>query len=234
MSEIDKTPLQAILTGKIAPLGDRNVPSGINKRVVQGPVWLSTTGFVGDHQGDTKVHGGPDKAVHHYPRDHYASWCQEIGNHPLLASAGAFGENLSTYGLTEETVALGDVFRLGNAVVEVSQGRQPCWKLNSRFGVNTMAYQVQKTGRTGWYYRVLEEGEVSSGDILERIERPLQDWPLKRLWQILYVKTLDRDELEQMAALEKLPDGWRRYAQRRLASGKVEDWDRRLKGDKPV
>lgn len=230
MDETEKTPLEAILTGKIAPLGERNVPSGIDKRVVEGPVWLSTNGFIGDHQGDRKVHGGPDKAVHHYPRDHYAAWRDEIGEHPLLASPGAFGENLSTYGLNEETVALSDVFRLGEAVVEVSQGRQPCWKLNSRFAVDTMAYQVQKTGRTGWYYRVLQEGRVSPGDLLQRIERPLREWPLRRLWQILYVKTLDRGELEEMAALEKLPEGWRRYAQRRLASGRVEDWDRRLNG----
>ena len=129
-------------------------------------------------------------------------------------------------------MALGDVFRLGNAILEVSQGRQPCWKLNSRFGVRDMALRVQKSGRTGWYYRVLQEGQVAPGDALERIERPLPEWPLKRLWQTLYVKTLDRSELEEMAALEKLPDGWRRYAQRRLESGKVESWNRRLQGDK--
>ena len=232
MTKIDKFPLEAILTGNIAPLGERNVPSGIKKSAVKGPLWLGASGFTGDHQADTRVHGGPEKAVHHYPRDHYAAWKREIGDHPLLASPGAFGENLSTFGLNEETVALGDVFRLGEAVVEVSQGRQPCWKLNSRFGVGTMAYQVQKTGRTGWYYRVLQEGMVSSEDQLERIERPLPAWPLKRLWQILYVKTLDRGELAEMAALSKLPDGWRRYAQRRLASGRVEDWSRRLEGEK--
>ncbi|WP_295812276.1 MOSC domain-containing protein [uncultured Nitratireductor sp.] len=230
VTQSEKTPLQAILIGEVAPLGDRNASSGIAKHPVRDPLWLGENGFVGDNQADTKNHGGPEKAVHHYPRDHYAAWYEEMGAHPLLAVPGAFGENLSTYGLDEETVALGDVFRLGKAVVEVSQGRQPCWKLNSRFGVSTMAYRVQTTGRTGWYYRVVQEGRVSPDDHLERLERPMPEWPLKRLWQILYVKTLDRGELEEMAALEKLPEGWRRYAQRRLASGKVEDWNRRLKG----
>ena len=232
MPHATNTPLKALLIGEIAPLGEKQAPSGIDKKPVERALFLSHTGFTGDNQADTKHHGGPDKAVHHYPRDHYDAWREEIGDNTLLDSPGAFGENLSTLGLNEETVALGDVFRLGNAILEVSQGRQPCWKLNSRFGVRDMALRVQKSGRTGWYYRVLQEGQVAPGDALERIERPLPEWPLKRLWQTLYVKTLDRSELEEMAALEKLPDGWRRYAQRRLESGKVESWNRRLQGDK--
>lgn len=145
---------------------------------------------------------------------------------------GAFGENLSTAGLDEATVAIGDVFRLGGALIEVSQGRQPCWKLNIRFGVADMARRVQQTGRTGWYYRVLEEGTVAAGDTLTLIERRAPDWPLARLWRILYVDVLNRDELRAMAAQPRLPVGWRAYAEKRLAAGQVEDWRPRLDGDR--
>ena len=106
-------------------------------------------------------HGGPEKAVHHYPFDHYEAWRTELGDIGLLRQPGAFGENLSAVGLTEADVAVGDVFRLGSAIVEVSQGRQPCWKLNERFGQPTVAKSVQASGRTGWYYRVIETGLVA-------------------------------------------------------------------------
>ncbi|MFD1331704.1 MOSC domain-containing protein [Methylopila musalis] len=222
--------LDALLVGALAPLGPRAAPSGIAKSPVNRPLALGPLGFEGDAQGDLRVHGGPDKAVHHYPFEHYAAWSDDIGPHPLLSAPGAFGENLSTRGLTEETVALGDLFRLGTALVEVSQGRQPCWKLNARFGRPRLAAEVQASGRTGWYYRVREPGVVAPGDALTLLERPTPDWPLRRLWRILYVETLDRDELAAMAALPGLPDGWRRHAERRLASGRVEDWAPRLEG----
>lgn len=220
-----------VLVGTLAPLGEKKVPSGIAKKPVSERLLLSSTGFEGDAQGDLKRHGGVDKAVHHYPFDHYEKWVSDIGAAPLLEQVGAFGENISTVGLHETNVALGDVFRLGGARVEVSQGRQPCWKLNSRFGIADMSMRVQKTGRTGWYYRVLETGYVMPGDTLTLIDRTSPDWTIHRLWRTLYVDTMNRGELAQMAALERLPDGWRRYAERRLESGKVEDWSSRLTGE---
>lgn len=226
------TPIDALLTGAIAPLGPRAAPSGIAKRPVAGPLVLGYTGFAGDVQGDLRVHGGPEKAVHHYPRDHYAAWMAELGAHPLLDQAGAFGENISTSGLTEADVAIGDVFALGSARVQVSQGRQPCWKLNARFGVKDLALRVQKTGRTGWYYRVLEAGTVAPGDAMVCIERPTPDWTLERTWRVLYVDMLDPDELSAMAVLPNLAAGWQAYAAKRLASRKVEDWDKRLNGSR--
>ena len=219
--------LDHLLTGPVAPLGPTS--SGIDKHPVDGPVMLGPTGFAGDAQGDLKRHGGPDKAVHHYPFDHYAAWRAELGDLPLLR-AGGFGENLSTRGLTEADVAIGDRFRLGGAVIEVSQGRQPCWKLNLRFGVPDMARRVQDSGRTGWYYRVLQPGTVRAGDVLEPTERLCPEWTIARLWRVLYVDVMARDELTQMAGLTLLPEGWRKYARNRLASGRVEDWRSRLQG----
>lgn len=221
-------PLQALLTGALGQVG--GAPSGIDKRPADRPLRLGFAGLEGDVQGDTRRHGGPDKALHHYPLDHYAAWRAEIGPRPVLAGPGAFGENLSTLGLTEAEAAVGDVFRLGSALVEISQGRQPCWKLNHRFETPDMSRRVQQSGRTGWYYRVLEAGAVAPGEGLVLVDRRAPDWTLRRLWRVLYVDVLNRAELAAMAELPPLPEGWRAHARRRLETRAVEDWTARLDG----
>ncbi|BBU55932.1 molybdenum cofactor sulfurase [Mameliella alba] len=219
-----------LLTGLAAPLPGSAALSGIDKTPVTHPLTLGPEGFQGDEQADRRVHGGIEKAVHHYPLDHYSDWRAELGDLPALTAPGGFGENISTRGPTEMTVAVGDVFRLGTALIQVSQGRQPCWKLNHRFGVPDMARRVQQTGRTGWYYRVLEPGTVAPGDRLELIDRLAPDWTLRRLWHALYVDRMNLVELEGIAALDVLAEGWRKYAVRRLESRRVEDWSARLDG----
>ncbi|WP_376709251.1 MOSC domain-containing protein [Pseudochrobactrum lubricantis] len=222
--------INTVLTGSVAPLGPREAPSAIAKTPSQGKNWLGTEGFTKDAQGDRKHHGGPEKAVHHYAYEHYAVWRQEIGERDVLQQAGAFGENISTTGLTEETIAIGDIFQAGDAIIQVSQGRQPCWKLNFRFDTGDMSLRVQRSGRTGWYYRVLQEGFVEAGDTLRLIERPSPDWTIRKAWHILYVDTLNFAELAVMADLEHLAQNWRDYAVKRLATRKTEDWSRRLQG----
>ncbi|WP_416799230.1 MOSC domain-containing protein [Ciceribacter azotifigens] len=219
-----------LLTGRASPLPHSDALSGINKTPVDQALALGRQGLEGDEQADRRVHGGVEKAVHHYPFDHYAVWRSELGPLPPLLTPGGFGENISTTGLTETTVAVGDVFRLGTAILQVSQGRQPCWKLNRRFDVPDMAWRVQQTGRTGWYYRVLQPGAVGSGDRLELIERVAPDWSLRRIWHALYVDRLNRRELAGIASLDVLAEGWRKYAVQRLESGRVEDWSKRLDG----
>ncbi|WP_330084917.1 MOSC domain-containing protein [Methylocystis iwaonis] len=219
-----------VLVGAIAPLGDAGRTSAIVKAPAPGPWRIGQTGLEGDAQADLKHHGGPEKALHHYAFDHYATWRAEIGDAAPLAAPGAFGENLSTSGWTEETVRLGDVIRFGSALLQVSQGRQPCFKLNLRFGLRDMAARVQRSGRTGWYYRVLQEGVAQEGDALALIERPCPDWPLARLSRLLYRDTRDREGLAAMAALPQLAEGWRALAQRRLDTGKTENWSARLYG----
>ncbi len=239
-----------LLTGKAAPLPGSEQMSGIDKRPVDRALALGPEGFEGDEQADRRVHGGPEKAVHHYAFEHYTAWRRDLAqplpgvSHPrtpvgylhkkelraLLEKPGAFGENISTEGMTEDGVAVGDIFRLGSALVQVSQGRQPCWKLSRRFGVADMARRVQDSGRTGWYYRVLEPGLVAPGDHIALVDRMAPDWTLRRLWRALYVERLNRAELEGIAALDLLAEGWRRYAVRRLESGRVEDWSPRLEG----
>ena len=219
--------VRAVLVGKVAPLGQRGVPSGIAKRPQDGTVWLSRNGLEGDEQADRKHHGGAEKAIHHYPFDHYARWREELSGVSIPAF-GAFGENISTLGMTETEVCIGDVFRIGPALVQVSQGRQPCWKLNERSGLPDMARRVQETGKTGWYYRVLEEGEVGAGDPIRLVDRRAPEWTLAQIADVLYRDVLNLDRLSELARLPELSSSWRMLALRRIERCSVEDWSRRL------
>ncbi|MBC8050378.1 MAG: MOSC domain-containing protein [Chitinophagales bacterium] len=224
--------LDAILVGKAQAFGRPGVKSGMAKTPVSSAVMVTSTGIVGDEQGDLVNHGGLEKAVHHYPRDHYSCWATELEGPPaILGAVGAFGENLSTTALTENAVCIGDIWRAGAATLQVSQARQPCWKLNVRFGVKDMAKRVQHSARTGWYYRILEEGVISPGDGLELLNRGYPNWPLSRLQHTLYIDKLNRDALAEMADLPVLAEGWRTLARRRLEKNRVEDWSKRLEGE---
>jgi MOSC domain-containing protein YiiM len=228
----------ATLVGRAVPYTRPGSCSAIAKEAVTGPVRVGREGMDGDEQGDRRVHGGPDKALHLYALEHYADWRRDFAGadaHPpaaalaLLGTPGAFGENLGTRGLTESQVCLGDRLRVGSALLEVSQARQPCWKLNDRFGVPDMARRVQQTMRSGWYCRVIEDGTLRAGDAIVLLERPWPAWPLTRLMELLYRRTLDRALLREAQALPLVPS-WQRLVARRLAEGTVEDWNGRLDG----
>lgn len=197
------TEILAVLLGKAHPFrGDER--SAIAKRPVADSVAVGAMGLVGDEQADRTVHGGIDKAIHHYPADHYAWWRGHLGDHALLEAPGAFGENISTTGLDESNVCLGDRFRLGTALVEVSQARQPCWKLDHRFDAKGVMATVVKARRTGWYYRVLEPGTVRAGDDLELVERPWPEWPLASLFGLL-IGGEAKDHPADLRALRDVP-----------------------------
>ena len=221
--------VRTVLVGPAVPYTRPGSLSGIDKQPVTGAATVAALGLVGDQQGDLRVHGGPDKAVHAYAWAHYAAWRAELPPNALLAQPGAFGENLSIDGADEASVCLGDQWQVGGVLLEVSQGRQPCWKLNDRFGVADMARRVQDSGRSGWYYRVLETGTVQAGDTLVLVDRPHPHWPLPRLSELLYRRTLDRDELHGALALPLVPS-WRKLFERRLQQGDTESWDSRLGG----
>ena len=199
-----KADILAVLLGKVRPFRGDDEPSAIGKLPVADVVAVGAMGLAGDEQADRTVHGGIDKAIHHYPADHYDWWRQYLGDAPLLDAPGACGENISTAGLHEENIFLGDRFRLGSALVEVTQARQPCWKLDHRFQAKGVMAQVVKTRRTGWYYRVLEPGEVRAGDLLELVDRPYPDWPLASLFGLL-IGGEAKSRLADLRALRDVP-----------------------------
>jgi len=225
MSRFD---VRELRVGRTAPLGDSGALSAIDKQKVAGPLAVNHFGFAGDEQADRKHHGGPQKAVHAYAVAHLPLWRKELPDQAGRFRPGAFGENLVVDGVTEQDICLGDRWRLGTALLEVSQGRQPCWKLNLRFGVSDMAYRVQTGGRTGWYFRVIEPGVVSASDPGILLARPHGDWSLARVSHLLYHDRLNRTALTDLAAIPGLPESWRRLIEGRLSSGRIEDWSRRI------
>ncbi|WP_297972580.1 MOSC domain-containing protein [uncultured Amaricoccus sp.] len=214
--------------GTALPFGPRGQPSAIDKQPLAGPAMAGTTGIEGDAQGDPRHHGGPDKAIHAYAAAHYPLWRREFPEVADRFRPGGFGENLVVAGVTEAEVCLGDRFRLGGALLELSQGRQPCWKLNLRFGRPDMARLVQETGRSGWYFRVLEPGPVAAGQEARLAARPNPGWSLARVSRLLYHDRMNRADLLAFAALPGLTPSWRRLADARLASGRTEDWSSRV------
>ena len=147
----------------------RPLTIGIFKEPIAGRVRLGRLGFDGDKQADLTVHGGPEKAVYAYPSEHYDYWGRELGPPPL--PWGMFGENLTTQGLREDEVRLGDEFRVGSATLAVTRPRFPCYKLGIKFGTMNMVKRFQASGRSGFYLSVLEEGEIVAGDKIQLIYR---------------------------------------------------------------
>lgn len=223
-----KLKVEELRIGTAVPFGPRGEPSAIDKQPVTRALQVTKTGLIGDVQADTRHHGGLEKAIHAYPRDHYPKWMHELPDLADRFSPGAFGENLVLSGVTEADICIGDVFRLGTAEVEVSQGRQPCWKLNTRFGLRDMARRVQDSGRSGWYFRIRVEGTVAAGDELTLTERPNPDWSLARISHALYKDTLNLTLLAELANLSALSTSWRKLAEHRLARKTVEGWSKRL------
>ncbi|WP_137726417.1 MOSC domain-containing protein [Prescottella subtropica] len=219
--------VEQLLTGRVRALPGEDATSGIYKTPVDGVLWLSETGFTGDEQADLRHHGGPEKAVHHYPADHLPFWRGELPG--AVLGPGAFGENVSTTGVTEADVCVGDTFTVGTAIVQVSQGRQPCWKLDRRFETRGVSRRMQSVRNTGWYYRVLQPGHVQCGDRLELIDRPEPDWSIARILRLLFDRrAAAADEWAAVSRVDTLSPNWRETFASRVAKGAVEDWSSRL------
>ncbi|MFH4453338.1 MOSC domain-containing protein [Vibrio sp. 11-4(1)] len=220
--------VKAVLAGKTVPYA-HGAQSAINKQVLPERQHATELGFISDEQGDPRFHGGIQKALHIYPSEHYPIWQQQLGERTIFQSAGGFGENISSEGVTESTICLKDKIRIGSTLLEVSQGRMPCWKLNVRFDQHDMARRLQDTLRTGWYFRVLEEGDIGAGDKIILCERPYPEWPLARIMGAVFTGCLDREELTKLSELP-LVESWGKLVERRLETGEVEDWEMRLVG----
>lgn len=226
----DGLTLSAIFLGKAAVHWDGRPASAIVKEPFDGKQWVTKTGICGDEQADLSVHGGPEKALHHYAADHYQFWKEEIPGGADKFAPGGFGENLSTTGLTEELLCIGDIIRIGGAVVQVSQGRQPCWKLSAHVGREDMAARFQKSGRTGWYYRVLQEGFIQPGDPIALLERLQPGWRLSMVIAARFDPRLTPTLAKELSMVEGLSASWRSGFARKFGPAYVEDVAPRLVG----
>jgi MOSC domain-containing protein YiiM len=207
--------VDTILTGKPAFIAP-GVLSAVGKTPVSGPVRIGWLGLEGDAVADPTVHGGHDKAIHLFPQEHYHWWRMPLGKHPLLEAPGAFGENFATRGAIEGMLCLGDRFTLGSSIVEIAQGRQPCSKLNYRFGNDEVLARAVQTGRIGLYLRVIREGEAQAGDVMTLTERPHPEWSVARMFDLLVAGGHRRDPagVAELAGLTVLAEAWRSRAER--------------------
>jgi len=190
------------------------VATGIFKEPVSGPVMLRTLNLDGDRQADLSVHGGPQKAVYAYPSEHYAFWRQGLPDMKL--PPGMFGENLTTEGLLDESVNVGDCFRVGKAELVATQPRLPCYKLGIKFGRPDIIKRFLQSRRTGFYFAVRKEGEVQAGDEIELISRDPNHISIP---DIVRLYAFEKDDLETMRRAIKvpaLPQSWREYFEKRI------------------
>lgn len=189
--------------------------SGIVKKPIFGPVTVGRLNLEGDGQADLIHHGGPDKAVLAYSADHYSSWRSELEIDKL--HYGAFGENLTIQGLAEQDVCIGDIWRSNDVLFQVSQPRQPCWKLGRRWRRADLPRRVVQSGRCGWYLRVLQEGTIEYGMRITLEERPYPQWTITRTATLRHDKQADRDALAALADLGELASDWRDEFARRVS-----------------
>ena len=192
---------------------DRTVRTGIFKSAVVGPIALGLNGLSGDEQADLKVHGGPYKAVYSYASEHYSRWKQELGVDEL--AWGAFGENLTTAGLMEEDLVVGERFRVGSAILQVAQPRMPCFKLALRFGRSDMVKLFWASGRSGTYFSVVQEGEISAGDEMVKVQQELDGVTIADVVR-LYSGATWESELRERALRSPLRGSWKQGIRERL------------------
>lgn len=187
---------------------EKSTTTGIFKRPVEGRVMLRRTNLDGDGQADLNAHGGPDKAVYVYTTENYAFWAAELGRGDF-ATAGQFGENFTVEGMSDEDVCVGDRFRVGGALVEVTQPRVPCFKLGILMGIDNFQKQFAENCRTGFYLRVLEEGEVGGGDVIERAGEGAVRMSVRDMMHLLYFEPDNVDGARTALEIEALSPGWR-------------------------
>jgi MOSC domain-containing protein YiiM len=190
------------------------VRTSIFKTPVPGRVRVSQLNLEGDQQSDLSVHGGIDKAVYAYPSEHYSFWRKELPGMDL--PWGVFGENLTTEGLLEEAVHIGDRFRVGSAEFAVTQPRMPCFKLGIRFDRPDIVKRFLQSGRSGFYFAVLKEGEVTAGDSIELLKRDEHGVTVADVVNLYGRDAANQELLHRVSELPSLPESWRDYFRKRL------------------
>jgi MOSC domain-containing protein YiiM len=202
--------IERIFAGGLGYLEREGQRSGIFKRRIVGPVRVEALGIVGDEHGDPRIHGGPEKAVHHYAAQNYERIALEFRQCAEALIPGRLGENISAFGLSERNVHIGDIFQVGTALLQVSQPRSPCWKINHRFGVERMSMHIAQERITGWYYRVVRPGIMEAGDAIELLERQTERFSIDEFWQVQLSHRPSIDELAEIMAIPGLAPEWKR------------------------
>jgi len=192
----------------------KTVTTGIFKTAVDGPVELRRHNLAGDAQADLSVHGGPTKAIYVYPIQHYAYWKKELPESDL--PWGSFGENFSAEGVDEQTVCIGDEFRVGQARLVVTEPRMPCFKLGIKFDRADMVKRFLTSQRTGFYFGVVEEGQVQAGDELERLTKHPDAFPVADVTRLYTTEKANVALLRKAIDVSVLPETWRGYFEQRL------------------
>jgi len=206
--------------------GTRTYPTSIFKNPVSGRVAVRRLNLEGDRQGNLKTHGGPDMAVYVYSQDHYAFWENDLGCGPL--GCGAFGENLTVTGMADDEVSIGDVFSIGNARFQVTEPRTPCHKLAMKFDDSILPRRFFKSGRLGFYFRVLGEGDVGAGDDIICEARDPAGLTITEVANLWADKGADVDALGHALEVDALSASWRKAFEARLetatADRGVREW----------
>src|SRR5208337_3787456 len=197
------------------------VRTAIFKSPVEGPVAVSKLNLEGDQQGDLTVHGGPDKAVYACPHEHYTYWQTLLPGYSL--APGNFGENLTTAGLSEETIHIGDQLQIGTALFTVTQPRSPCYKLGVRFNREDMTKRFYESRRFGFYLRVLGEGALQAGSAITVVSQDPNAVSVADVIRLFTGDSRDRDVLRRAIKVSTLPEGWRDALQNRLERRDGED-----------
>ncbi len=205
-----------VFTGKVRALPESGRPTGMYKSPVTAAVQLGLEGFEGDQQADRRVHGGPEKAVHLYPAGHLAVLARRFPQAAPALVPGAIGENLSAH-LDEGDVRVGQVWRLGEALVQVCQPRNPCWKIDERFGCAGMAAFIVEARITGWYWRVLRPGRVQPGDGLEPVDAAPDAPTLRDALETWHTHRAPPRDLERLAATPGIAEHWKHKILQRVA-----------------
>lgn len=208
---------------------DRPWSTGFFKEPIDRAVWVGKANLEGDGQADLRHHGGPEKAVLAYAAEHYREWQQYLMR-PAEFEYGAFGENFTIAGQTESSVCIGDIYEVGDTLVQVSQPRQPCWKLSRRWRIKDLALQIQQTGWTGWYFRVLREGYVAPKQPVVLLDCPYPQWTIARANEIMHHYLNDRELAAELAACPLLASNWQRTLANRASRGVNPDPRPRLVG----
>ncbi|MCG9126559.1 MOSC domain-containing protein [Candidatus Poribacteria bacterium] len=189
--------------------------TGIFKEPVSGTVMLREMNIDGDGQGDLKVHGGTYKAIYGYPIEHYTHWQQELGRDDL--SYGQFGENLTVKGMLEDEVHIGDIFQIGHTVkLQITQPRVPCFKLGHKMGSAEFPKIFLKSKRVGFYFRVLEEGEITAQDDIERIELSSYPMSVTNILSLRYFDTNNQTDIKKAIKQPALSPSWKKDFNRLL------------------